>query len=211
MLDHCGKLRAAADRYGIPLSQWLDLSTGINPLGWPVSELLNETWRCLPEDEDDLEKVACAYYGCDVLLSVAGSQSVLPRIPELRPPGRVDILTPCYSEHPAAWMGAPSVVHLAAGEIENAIDHLDILLLSQPNNPNGQLFSPMILQEWHRQLSSRGWLVVDEAFMDVTPKLSLAVGAGREGLILLRPLGRFFGLADVREGLFWLSRCCWSG
>lgn len=202
MLDHGGKLRSAADRYGIPLSQWLDLSTGINPLGWPVPELSNETWRRLPEDEDDLEKVACAYYGCDVLLPVAGSQAALQRIPELRPPGRVGILTPGYSEHPAAWTGAGhEMICLAAGEIENAIDHLDVLLLSQPNNPDGQLFSPMVLQKWHRRLSSRGgWLVVDEAFMDVTPELSLANEAGRDGLILLRSLGKFFGLAGARVG-----------
>lgn len=202
MLDHGGKLRAAADCYGIPLSQWLDLSTGINPLGWPVPELSNEIWLRLPEDEDDLEKIACAYYGCDALLPVAGSQAALQKIPELRKPGRVGIVTPGYSEHPAAWTGAGhEVISLAAGEIGNTIDDLDVLLLCQPNNPDGRLFSTEDLHGWHRQLSSRGgWLVVDEAFMDVTPELSLATETGREGLILLRSLGKFFGLAGARVG-----------
>ena len=41
---HGGRLNAAAARYGIPREQWLDLSTGINPNGWPLSSAR----RCLP-------------------------------------------------------------------------------------------------------------------------------------------------------------------
>ena len=33
---HGGNLHEAAERYGIPYAQWLDLSTGINPHGYPV-------------------------------------------------------------------------------------------------------------------------------------------------------------------------------
>ena len=31
MLEHGGRLRAAAQQYGVPLEQWIDLSTGISP------------------------------------------------------------------------------------------------------------------------------------------------------------------------------------
>ena len=54
---------------------------------------------------------------------------------------------------------------------------------------------------WHARLAQRGgWLVVDEAFMDNTPELSLAAESGRSGLIVLRSFGKFFGLAGVRLG-----------
>jgi len=53
-LHHGGRLRAAAARYGIPLAQWLDLSTGINPNGWPIPVLPSELWQRLPEDDDGL-------------------------------------------------------------------------------------------------------------------------------------------------------------
>lgn len=54
---------------------------------------------------------------------------------------------------------------------------------------------------WHQRLQKRGgWLVVDEAFMDATPAFSLCPHAGQPGLIVLRSLGKSFGLAGVRAG-----------
>src|SRR5690606_5656258 len=41
---------------------------------------------------------------------------------------------------------------------------------------------------------------VDEAFMDVTPEHSLCPYSARPGLIVLRSLGKFFGLAGARVG-----------
>jgi cobalamin biosynthetic protein CobC len=42
--------------------------------------------------------------------------------------------------------------------------------------------------------------VVDEAFMDMTPEHSLAPLCPRPGLVVLRSLGKFFGLAGARMG-----------
>jgi len=42
--------------------------------------------------------------------------------------------------------------------------------------------------------------VIDEAFADVAPELSLAARAHRPGIIVLRSFGKFFGLAGVRLG-----------
>jgi cobalamin biosynthetic protein CobC len=42
--------------------------------------------------------------------------------------------------------------------------------------------------------------VVDEAFMDATPEYSLCRHSARPGLIVLRSLGKFFGLAGARVG-----------
>ena len=49
MLEHGGRLRAAAERYRIPLADWVDLSTGINPRAYPVPALPPEVWQRLPE------------------------------------------------------------------------------------------------------------------------------------------------------------------
>ena len=45
-----------------------------------------------------------------------------------------------------------------------------------------------------------GTLLVDEAFADTMPSASLAASTHREGLIVLRSPGKFFGLAGVRAG-----------
>jgi len=71
LLEHGGRLRRAAVEYGIPLADWLDLSTGVNPNGWPVPPIPAETWARLPEDDDGLSEAACAYYGARHALAVA--------------------------------------------------------------------------------------------------------------------------------------------
>ncbi|MDP2878015.1 MAG: threonine-phosphate decarboxylase CobD [Sulfuricella sp.] len=202
MLEHGGKIRQAALHYGIPPEDWLDLSTGINPLGWPVPAIPLECWRRLPEADDGLELAACGYYGGDSLLAVAGSQAAIRALPELRSPCRVGVLAPTYAEHGYAWSRSGHAVEpLAPNEIELCLDRLDVLVLVNPNNPTGERFSVEALRAWHGRLAARGgWLVVDEAFMDATPEHSLVAYAGTEGLVVLRSLGKFFGLAGARVG-----------
>jgi len=75
------------------------------------------------------------------------------------------------------------------------------VVIVNPNNPTGMLFSRDELLGLHAQLAARGgWLVVDEAFMDATPEYSLAALSLRPGLIVLRSPGKFFGLAGARVG-----------
>nr|WP_141565270.1 threonine-phosphate decarboxylase CobD [Ectothiorhodospira sp. PHS-1] len=203
-LPHGGRLRQAAREEGIPLSRWLDLSTGINPVGWPVPDgMPASVWSRLPEEADGLEQAAAAYYGTDALLPVAGSQAAIQALPGLLPPGRrVGMLHPSYAEHAHAWrLAGHQVIPLAVEEIESRLDGLDVLLLVHPNNPTGDTFAPSRLQAWLADLAVRGgWLVVDEAFMDATPDLGLAPLCPRPGLVVLRSLGKFFGLAGARVG-----------
>jgi cobalamin biosynthetic protein CobC len=85
--------------------------------------------------------------------------------------------------------------------LEAGADRFDVLILSHPNNPTGRSFQVDTLLGWHARLAARGgWLVVDEAFMDCSPALSLASHARQQGLIVLRSLGKFFGLAGARLG-----------
>jgi len=207
LLPHGGRLRAAAARYRIPLADWLDLSTGINPQGWPVPAV-PDLWQRLPEEDDDLEQAAARYYGADwtggagALLPVAGSQAAIQALPRLRPPGRVGVIAPGYGEHAHAWRRTGHAVQLLpVAMIEAALPDLGVLVLIHPNNPTGARFARADLLRWRRVLAQRGgWLVIDEAFMDATPGESLANLGPLPGLILLRSLGKFFGLAGARVG-----------
>src|SRR5690606_11967755 len=77
----------------------------------------------------------------------------------------------------------------------------DILIAVNPNNPDGRAVAPDLLRRWHRELAPRGgWLIVDEAFADVVPEVSVAADAGNAGLVILRSFGKFFGLAGLRLG-----------
>lgn len=200
MLEHGGRLRAASERYRIPLSDWADLSTGINPHGYPVPAIPAQAWLRLPEDDDGLLEAAERYYGTAELIPTAGTQPALQALPHLVSGERVTLLHPTYAEHRHAWRGR-QVLTCAPGELAQYIARSDVVVLVNPNNPTGARFARATLLDWHHQLSARnGTLIVDEAFIDATPEHSLAAAAGAPGLVILRSLGKFFGLGGARVG-----------
>lgn len=202
MLEHGGRLLQAAQRHGIPVEAWLDLSTGISPFAWPVPPIPPSTWMRLPEDEDDLAKAACAYYGAPRLLPVAGSQAAIQALPWLRDASRVGVIAPGYNEHAYAWRRAGhQVEELPARALLTHAHRFDVVVLIHPNNPGGERFDRADLLACHQGLAARGgWLVMDEAFMDATPSESLCAASAMDGLIVLRSAGKFFSLAGARAG-----------
>ncbi|MGB0954623.1 MAG: threonine-phosphate decarboxylase CobD [Panacagrimonas sp.] len=214
MLSHGGRVLAASRRYGIAPEHWLDLSTGISPWSWLEDAAFQpslESWAGLPEDQDGLLKSALNYYGAPAL-PVAGSQAAIQLLPRLRAPSRVGILTPTYAEHAEHWQRAGHGVEaLHARQLDQALPRLDVLVVCNPNNPDGRHLRRRHLLGYADALAARGgWLVVDEAFADAAPEPSLAGDTHRPGLIVLRSFGKFFGLAGARLGFVmcqaWMRR-----
>lgn len=204
--EHGGQRHLASQHYGIPVDNWLDLSTGISPWVYPLPPVPPECWQRLPEVDDGLEAVAAAYYGSTHVLPVSGSQEAIQRLPRLRPrQQRVGILSPAYHSHRQSWQAAGhEVLELDATQIEAHLPALDVLLVVNPTNPGAQQYLTKTLRDWHGVLSTRGgWLVVDEAFMDATPANSLIGRQPLPGLVVLRSVGKFFGLAGIRLGFVW--------
>lgn len=203
--QHGGQLKLASERYNISLENWVDLSTGINPDSYPLPDVPASIWQRLPESNDGLETAAAAYYGSKHLLPVAGSQEAIQNLPRLREKSRVGVITPAYHSHKQAWQQAGhEVIPLSNDDIESSLSALDVLVLVNPTNPTAHRYSLEQLLFWHHQLQQRGgWLVVDEAFMDLTPEGSLITQQPRAGLIVLRSIGKFFGLAGIRLGFVW--------
>ena len=215
--DHGGDPHDAGTLYGVTHDNWLDLSTGISPWSYPIPEIALSGWRELPSQRDlaALEACAARYYGvadASNCLAIAGSQSAIEWLPRIiterwaeqwgvedRPPLRCAILSPTYSEHAASWLAAaisPQPIlqlHEASG--------FDVLVIVHPNNPDGRTFPRQKLVDLAaHQAQCGGYLILDEAFCDLTPELSLAALAGQPGLIILRSVGKFFGLAGLRLG-----------
>jgi cobalamin biosynthetic protein CobC len=189
MLEHGGRLREAARYWNIPLTDWLDLSTGIAPWAYPVPAIPDEIWQRLPEEDDGLEAVARSYYGTRHLLLLSGSQAGIQTLPRLFPRGRVAIPAPIYNEHPGAWRAAG---HELVGWNEDS----DYAVVCNPTNPTGQRYSPDELLARARKVRL---LVVDEAFLDAESGASM-IGCGEDNVVVLRSLGKFFGLAGARVG-----------
>jgi L-threonine-O-3-phosphate decarboxylase len=206
MLEHGGRLLAASRHYAIPPDGWLDLSTGIAPWPYPAPAIPASAWQRLPEDDDGLREAACAYYAAahvTHILPLAGSQAAILALPRLRVPGTVAVLAPTYGEYAPAWRAAGHrVAECMADELLRQA--ADVIMLANPNNPDGMRFACDELLAAAQGLAKRGgWLIVDEAFADVDAVDSLAAVAGTaqaENVIVLRSLGKFFGLAGARVG-----------
>ncbi|WP_296223588.1 threonine-phosphate decarboxylase CobD [Ralstonia sp. UBA689] len=208
-IAHGGNLAAARALYGEQDEQaggWLDLSTGINPHGYPIPPIPPDAWLRLPDD-DGLEAFAAAYYGVNdggAVLAVAGSQAAIRTLPTLLPRGRVGVAQIGYSEYAPAFARAghdvtplPEAAFL--GGLPDDVLHLVIV---NPNNPTARLLPAKTLRDWHARLQARGGtLVVDEAFIEALEDgPTLAPLTGAPGLVVLRSIGKFYGLAGARIG-----------
>jgi len=200
MLEHGGNLRDATLRFG--RADWLDLSTGLNPHWYPAPALPGNAWHRLPEASPELAVAAQACYGAPLMLPVAGTQAAIQALPRLRPPSRVTVAAPSYAEHAHHWGGhGHTLTQTPYSELDAAVTHSDVVVICNPNNPTGATVPAVQLLAWAEQLAARGgWLVVDEAFGDTARHNSVAAYSGQPGLIVLRSVGKFFGLAGIRLG-----------
>lgn len=203
---HGGDLAAASALFPQAPRPWVDLSTGINPWPYPLPDIPASAWARLPEpgQERALCAAAATAYGVAdpaLLVAAPGSQILIQTLPFLRAPGHVQVLAPTYGEHAPAWERAGHQVEQVAGLPSPDGPLPDVVLLVNPNNPDGRIVPPATLLALADALAARGgWLVVDEAFCDLMPALSLAPRIGRLGLLVLRSFGKFYGLAGLRLG-----------
>jgi cobalamin biosynthetic protein CobC len=198
MRDHGGNIDSAISRFGGRAKDWIDLSTGINRVPYPVPAIPSEAWAALPTRAalDRLIAVARTAYGTDAsILPIAGAQAAIQMIPRLGAPGLARVLAPTYNEHAAALRAAGWRVEEVG--VPEALFGADLAIVVNPNNPDGRVLMPDVL----RTVANRvGRLVVDESFVDAMPELSVADGAVNPGLLVLRSFGKFYGLAGLRLG-----------
>lgn len=201
---HGGDLADAVSRAGGDVSDWLDLSTGINPNAWPTSDISPNAWTRLPgrREHTALLEAATAYYAApDVQCVIAGpgSQALIQSLPSCLPDQPVSILAPTYSGYAPAWQAAGRRVRHVSALSE--CDTSGITILVNPNNPDGRTIAKHDLVRLAEEAASAGgWLVVDEAFGDLDPSNSAAGLSDSHNLIVLRSFGKFFGLAGLRLG-----------
>ena len=186
--DHGGGIDAAKARFGGDRTDWLDLSTGINPLPYPGGQIDPGAWTALPDRAaiTALETAARAFWTVPdgaALIAAPGASALIARLPHTRPTGTVDIQTPTYNEHAAAFI-AQGWTLSDTGATAQVIVH--------PNNPTGRL--------WQTTDITAPFAIIDESFCDVTPDRSLIGLSTRPGTIILKSFGKFWGLAGLRLG-----------
>ena len=200
---HGGGVDAARRRFPQAPQPWIDLSTGVSPLAYPLRAIPATAWTRLPDEGAvaALEAAAAAAYGVSeeaAIVAGPGTQAFIQQLPRLTPARRVAILGFTYAEHAARWRAAGARVSIAANLEELA--GADVGVVVNPNNPDGRVTPPQQLAELAQRMARHGrLLIVDEAFMDFTPETSLAPRAG-DGLVILRSFGKAYGLPGLRLG-----------
>lgn len=187
--DHGGNLSVAIQVYGGDRTDWIDLSTGINPDPYPLPGFDTLDWTALPDTSANtqLEQAAREFWNIPAdaaVLPAPGASALIALLPGLADPRWVRIETPTYNEHAAAFANHGwSLTGSGPGEACVAV---------HPNNPNGRL--------WRADEISAPLSIIDESFCDICPDQSLMALASRPGVIILKSFGKFWGLAGMRLG-----------
>ncbi|MGY6637288.1 MAG: threonine-phosphate decarboxylase [Erythrobacter sp.] len=198
---HGGRIDLARELFGG--SDWLDLSTGISPWAYPFDIPAQSLTRLpSPDDLALVERRAAECFGSDpaATMAVPGSDLGLRLIGQMLNAQRPAAVVPGYSGHTAMWPHACQKVPSDPDELMVAAATCDAVVLARPGNPGGEIIDDYVLQSIAERLAARrGWLIVDEAFADADPALSLAARRW-PNLIVLRSFGKFAGLAGLRLG-----------
>ena len=188
--DHGGGLDAAITRYGGPRTDWLDLSTGINPVPYPVGGISSEAWSDLPDTtaQDRLISAARSFWdvpeGLDII-AAPGASALIARLPALGSHIGTHIPGPTYNEHEAAFRSAG---------IDTSAHDLATHIYVHPNNPDG------VDRRTEIAAASGLLTIIDESFCDTAPELSTLPMLGNKRALILKSFGKFWGLAGLRLG-----------
>lgn len=185
--DHGGGVDAARAEHGGTRSDWLDLSTGINPVPYPIPSLSADAWNALPDRTamNALERAARLFWNvpdATSILAAPGASSLIARIPTLAKLGKVRVESRSYNEHEAAF-------RMAGWDVSKTAP--DARVIVSPNNPTGDYWTGTD----HARL-----LIIDESFCDLCPEKSRIDLAANSGTIILKSFGKFWGLAGLRLG-----------
>ena len=171
MIDHGGALDRAMQTYGGRADDWLDLSTGINPVAYKMPPLPPSLWARLPNQKltDETLSAARLYYGVPEAAGgviAPGSQALIQLYPSLVPAGFAEVLTPTYEEHAANLARLGWQVE-AVQDFSDLDERTSVTVAVNPNNPDGRRIAHSEIERVAKLLAGRGgFLVVDEAFSD---------------------------------------------
>lgn len=223
---HGGNLVWAAQLANCSPSAILDFSASINPLGPPASAIAAiqsnlESLTSYPDPSYSYLRSAISQFhqiSPDWILPGNGSAELLTwACRELADLNTTYLLTPAFGDYQRALKAFnATVIEIPLNNLGFAILDCPLpiyssthpppppphgLLLNNPHNPTGQLFSKDSLRPYLEQLAL---VVVDEAFMDFLhpddQQSTIAWVSEYPNLVILRSLTKFYSLPGLRLG-----------
>lgn len=225
---HGGEIFKAARKQGISWEEMLDFSANLNPLGTPakISEAVTNAVVKISHYPDceltDLKEAIGRKEGTppSFVLCGNGAADLIFRLAHLLYTGKNSamIFSPTFLEYERAFGCAGWEIRrerrkrLKEERPDQVFDGLkagDIVIICNPNNPDGELLSREILLDIVSFLRERGVRVLlDECFLDFALEWSQDTCTGflqeYENLILLKSFTKMYAMAGLRLGyLLW--------
>ncbi|MFS8366936.1 threonine-phosphate decarboxylase CobD [Acetobacter oryzifermentans] len=205
---HGGQVQKVMQMFANAPQPFVDLSTGISPFAYPAKLPDLSALHTLPEEAEEaaLQMAAATAYGVSdpsMVVAGGGSQSLIALLPRVLKAERACILGSTYSGHMQAWKknGIPVSEVPDFAQLQLAAQQKNtVCIICNPNNPDGRLIGASHLLDLANICQAAGsWLVVDEAFADITGQ-SVASALPHPALLVLRSFGKTYGLPGVRLG-----------
>jgi threonine-phosphate decarboxylase len=215
---HGGDVYHLARTLGVAISDLLDFSANINPLGFPpgltgaVQEALREIVHYPDRRCRKLRTALAAYHHLtpEAILVGNGSTELIYLAARVLGPRRGLIVTPAFSEYAHALeLARVPVAFLPTGESHNftlqevpEVQGGDLIFLAHPASPSGAPLDPELFLAVAAAVEAAGaYLLLDEAFVDFVEEASLKLHLGRfSRLMILRSFTKFFGIPGMRLG-----------
>jgi L-threonine-O-3-phosphate decarboxylase len=211
--QHGGNIIWAASLAGCSPHAVLDFSASISPLGPPQSAIaaLQSHQNRLTQYPDpsytELRRAIAAHHDIhpDWILPGNGSAELLTWASrELAELSATTLITPAFGDYSRALKSFGAKIHHLPIELFNTFPTPSTaagLLLNNPHNPTGQLFSVDSILPLLERFSL---VVIDEAFMDFLPppqqQSLIAYMDEYPHLVILRSLTKFYSLPGLRLG-----------
>jgi adenosylcobyric acid synthase len=215
---HGGNQRRLAALAKRPVTELLDFSANINPMGPPewLRPLIASQITALTHypDPDCTELIAAASvrYGIpeDELIAANGTEELLYLLPPVTGKARALVPVPSYVDYArtaaAAGMQVVSMplaessgFALDCGELERQLRGDEVVYLGHPNNPTGASLDAAAL----RRLIERNpatFFVIDEAFADFVDGIERFCGQRQPNVLVLLSLTKLFAVPGLRVG-----------
>lgn len=221
VLKHGGDIKSFAEKSGKPEQEICDFSSNVNPLG--ISSSMAQVYRdALPEISrypDSYARELCHEISRHFLVFPEnvivgnGAVSLIELSIRLLKPQRALLVEPCFTEYRrmlqihgvevfSILLREHDDFRFSLSEIVSSLDHVDLMVVSHPNNPTGTALSRVELLSLIREAERRNvFLLIDQAFVDWCPDLSISNEVKDSArFIVFQSMTKFYGLAGLRSG-----------
>jgi threonine-phosphate decarboxylase len=219
--SHGGGIHQAAAELQRPVTEILDFSASINPLGMPpavraaAAAALDAAIHYPEIYAESLVTALAAYHHLDPrhFLPGNGSTPLFTLFARTLRPRRALVVRPAFSEYQRALEIAGAEIDVfdldpkkdftldACQLLHQITPATDLLLIANPGNPSGARIEATTILTLAHALREQALIAVDEAFIDFCPDASvLAAIASEPNLYVFRSMTKFYAIPGLRVG-----------